>query len=112
MHLDLTGRPVPGGPSPDGRTFMAEQFDILSLLAYRRQGELTLADWWSSVRRTGDLELGWMDPDDLLPVASMAVRSLFRMVVKGLRLDDTPRVRGSRPPRYHPGRGAPRVGAS
>jgi D-aspartate ligase len=109
MHLDLTGRPVPGDPPPDGRTFMAEQFDILSALAYRRQGELTLAQWWSSVRHTRDLELGWLDPDDLLPVASMAGRSLLRTVVKGLRLGNTPRVTTSRPPRYSPGRGILRI---
>jgi predicted ATP-grasp superfamily ATP-dependent carboligase len=104
MHLDLTGRPVPGDAPPDGRTFIAEQFDVLSALAYRRQGELTLGTWWSSVRQTRDLELGWLDPDDLLPAAWMAVRSLFRAGVKGLRLDNTPRAGYSRPPRYSPGR--------
>jgi len=104
MHLDLTGRPVPGDAPPDGRTFMAEQFDVLSALAYHRQGELTLGQWWSSVRQARDLELGWLDPDDLLPAVSMAVRSLFRAVVKGLRLDNTPRAGDSRPPRYYPGR--------
>jgi D-aspartate ligase len=100
---------VPGDPPPDGRTFMAEQLDILSALAYRRQGELTLAQWWSSVRHTRDLELGWLDPDDLLPVASMAGRSLLRTVVKGLRLGNTPRATTSRPPRYSPGRGILRI---
>jgi D-aspartate ligase len=109
MHLDLTGRPVPGDAPPDGRTFMAEQFDVLTALACRRQGELALAEWWSSVRQTRDLELGWLDRDDLLPVASVAVRSLFRTVVKGLRLDNTPRAGFSRPPRYYPGRRALRV---
>jgi D-aspartate ligase len=104
MHLDLTGRPVPGDAPPDGRTFMAEQFDVLSALASRRQGELTLGQWWSSVRQAPDLELGWLDPDDLLPAASMVVRSLFRAVVKGLRLDNAPRAGYSGPPRYSPGR--------
>jgi predicted ATP-grasp superfamily ATP-dependent carboligase len=104
MHLDLTGRPVPGDAPPDGRTFMAEQFDVLSALAYRRQGELTLGAWWSSVRQARDLELGWLDRDDLLPAGWMAARSLFRAVVKGLRLDSTPRTGSIRPPRYYPGR--------
>jgi D-aspartate ligase len=104
MHLDLTGRPVPGDAPPDGRTFMAEQFDILSALAYRRQDELTLGAWWSSVRQARDLELGWLDRDDLLPAVWMAVRSLFRAVVKGLRLDRTARTGSIRPPRYYPGR--------
>jgi D-aspartate ligase len=106
MHLDLTGRPVPGEAPPDGRSFMAEQFDVLSALAYRRQGELTLGAWWASVRQARDLELGWLDRDDLLPAGWMAVRSLFRAVVKGLRLDRTPRAGSSRPPRYSPGRQA------
>jgi hypothetical protein len=71
---------------------MAEQFDVLSVLGYRRQGELTLAEWWSSVRQTGDLEFGWLDPDDLLPVAWMAVRSLFRTVSRdsGLTISHAP----------------------
>jgi len=104
MHLDLTGRPVPGDAPPDGRTFMAEQFDVLSALAYRRQRELTLGAWWASVRQAQDLELGWLDREDLLPAGSMAVRSLFRAVAKGLRLDSTPRAGASRSPRYYPGR--------
>jgi hypothetical protein len=83
---------------------MAEQFDVLSALAYRRQGELTLGAWWSSVRQARDLELGWLDRDDLLPAGWMAVRSLSRAVVKGLRLDSTPRTGSTRPPRYYPGR--------
>ena len=110
MHLDLTGRPVPGDAPPDGRTFMAEQFDVLSALAYRRQGELTLGAWWSSVRQARDLELGWLNRDDLLPAGGMAVRSLFQAVAKGLRLDNTPRAGYRRPPRYYPGRGILRVG--
>jgi D-aspartate ligase len=110
MHLDLTGRPVPGDAPPDGRTFMAEQFDVLSALAYRRQGEITLGAWWSSVRQARDLELGWLDREDLLPAGGMAVRSLFRAVAKGLRLDNTPRAGYRRPPRYYPGRGILRVG--
>jgi D-aspartate ligase len=103
MHLDLTGRPVPGDAPPDGRTFMAEQFDVLAALAHHRQGELTLVDWWSSVRRSASLELGWLDPDDLAPAASVTARCLFRLVVKGLRLSSTPRIG---PPRYYPGRDA------
>lgn len=111
MHLDLTGRPVPGDTPPEGRMFMAEPFDVLSALALRRQGKLTLAGWWSSVRQPGDLELGWLHADDLLPVASLAVRSLFEMVVKGLHLGigTTPSAGPGRPPRYRPGRAVPHV---
>jgi D-aspartate ligase len=104
MHLDLTGRPVPGDAPPEDRMFMAEPLDVLAALALRRQGKLTVAGWWSSVRQPADLELGWLDAHDLLPVASLAVRSLYRMVVKGLRLDRTPRAGPGRPPRYRPGR--------
>ena len=109
MHLDLTGRPVPGDAPPEGRVFIAEQFDVLAALALRRRGKLTLGAWWSSVRQPGDLELGWLDADDPLPVVSLAVRSLYRMAVKALRLDRTPRAGPGRPPRYRPGRAAPHV---
>jgi hypothetical protein len=100
---------VPGDAPPEGRMFMAEQFDVLAALALRRQGKLTLAGWWSSVRQPADLELGWLDAHDLLPVASLAVRSLYRMVVKGLRLDSTPNVTPGRRLHYRPGRAAPHV---
>jgi hypothetical protein len=112
MHLDLTGRPVPGDAPPDGRMFMAEQFDVLAALALRRQGRLTLAGWWSSIRQTADLELGWLDLDDLLPGASLAARSLYRMMVKGLHLGTTPSAGPGRPPRYRPGRAVPQVAAA
>jgi D-aspartate ligase len=112
MHLDLTGRPVPGDAPPDGRMFMAEQFDVLAALALRRQGRLTLAEWWSSIRQTADLELGWLDLDDLLPGASLAARSLYRMMVKGLHLGTTPSAGPGRPPRYRPGRAVPQVAAA
>jgi D-aspartate ligase len=112
MHLDLTGRPVPRDAPPEGRMFMTEPFDVLAALALRRQGRLTLAAWWSSVRQPGELELGWLDADDLLPVASLAARSLYRMVVKGLHLGTTPSAGPGRPPRYRPGRAVSRVAAA
>jgi predicted ATP-grasp superfamily ATP-dependent carboligase len=109
MHLDLTGRPVPADAPPDGRTFVAEQFDVLSALGYCRLGELTLADWWSSIRQPEDLEWGWLDADDPLPVASMVVRSLYRTISKAVQRNKFPHANPGRLPRYSSGRGVLRV---
>ena len=104
MHLDLTGRPVPRAVQPEGRAFMAEQFDILAVLAARRRGQLTLREWWSSARSSAELELGWLDRADLVPPAMLAVRSLARPATKALGLDDPSRAAASAAPRYSPGR--------
>ena len=103
MHLDLTGRPVPRGVQSEGRAFMAEQFDVLALLAARRRGELTLQEWWSSTRSPAELELGWLDRADPVPAAMLAVRSLVRLGTKAFRLD-LGRAAATATPRYSPGR--------
>ena len=104
MHLDLTGRPVPRAVQPEGRAFMAEQFDVLAVLAARRRGELTLREWWSSARGHAELELGWLDRADLVPPAMLAVRSLARLATKWFGLDGPGRAAASATPRYSPGR--------
>jgi len=104
MHLDLTGQDVPRGVQPEGRAFMAEQFDVLAVLAARRRGELTLREWWSSARSPAELELGWLDRGDLVPPAMLAVRSLVRLASKTFRSDDPGRAAASATPRYSPGR--------
>ena len=83
MHLDLTGLSVPAGGQPEGRAFLAEQFDVLAFLAARGSGGLTLRQWWASTRGHADLEFGWLDRGDPLPAAMLAVRSLLRAAVKG-----------------------------
>ena len=107
MHLDLTGRAVPRGVQPEGRAFMAEQFDVLAVLAARRRGELTLREWRTSARSPAELELGWLDRADPVPAAMLAVRSLVRLAAKAFRLDGAGRAASSAAPRYSPGRYRP-----
>jgi D-aspartate ligase len=104
MHLDLTGRPVPRGLQQEGRAFIAEQFDILAVLAGRRRGKPTLRQWWSSARGHPELELGWLDRDDLVPPAMLAVRLLVRGAAKALKLDGPRLAAAGTAPRYSPGR--------
>jgi len=75
MHLDLTGRPVtPGKPVP-GRTLTIENYDPIAMLAYRRNQNLSLGSWLSSMR-TAD-EYAWFAPDDLAPFAMTGARTLW-----------------------------------
>lgn len=107
MHLDLTGRAVPRGVQPEGRAFMAEQFDVPAVLAARRHGELTLRQWWSSARGCAELELGWLDRADLLPPAMLAARLLVRGAAKAFSLDRPDPATAGAAPRYSPGRRRP-----
>ncbi|MEU9333336.1 ATP-grasp domain-containing protein [Streptomyces sp. NPDC048290] len=70
LHLDLTGRPVPGGAPPAGRRYVVENIDLPALLAYRRSGYTTPH---APPRATGT-ELAWLAPDDPLPFATMLAR--------------------------------------
>jgi D-aspartate ligase len=107
MHLDLTGRAVPRGVPPEGRAFMAEQFEVLAVLAGRRRRELTLRQWWSSARSPAALELGWLDRADLVPAAMLAVRSLARLAAKASGFDGHGRATIGAAPQYLPGRHRP-----
>lgn len=103
-HLDLTGRDVPAGSPRIGRSFLVENYDLIAALRYRRDG-LDLKSWVESLRRVD--ELAWFARDDLAPFGLMCLRMGWRAMTRPLR------VRGWRtgspaPPRYRPGRHAPR----
>ncbi|NUL04362.1 ATP-grasp domain-containing protein [Streptomyces lunaelactis] len=70
MHLDLTGREVPGGPQADGRMFVAGQLDLPSVASWLLH-EHRLPPALLSGRET---ERAWLSRDDPLPVAAEAIR--------------------------------------
>ena len=76
LHLDLTGRPVPGAPPVEDRKFIVESQDWLAGLRYARHGELTFRAWLHSVR--GRREYAWACADDPLPALVMGVRLFSR----------------------------------
>ncbi len=69
QHLALTGRPVPHAAFPEGRAFVAEDFDYVARLAYR--GEPTDAP--APAGRAPSTERAWFALDDPLPVLPMVI---------------------------------------
>jgi D-aspartate ligase len=61
MHLDLTGRPVPGGPQRDGVRYLVESYDWAVRRAYGRP----LPAWLVQVMRAD--ERAWTAATDLRP---------------------------------------------
>lgn len=70
MHLDLTGRGVPGGEQRTGRRYIVENIDLPALLAYRRSGYTTP----HAPARPSGTELAWFAGDDPLPFFTMLAR--------------------------------------
>jgi hypothetical protein len=70
QHLDLTGRPVPGAPCPDGRRFVVENLDLPAWLAFRRSEYATP----HRPARITATELGWFAADDLAPLVPLLPR--------------------------------------
>jgi len=70
MHLDLTGRPVPSAPMPEGRRIIVENVDLTARLSGRRS-----TDHLPPLPEAGETELAWFAADDPLPVVAMLARS-------------------------------------
>ncbi len=65
LYLDLTGQPLPPAVPREGRKWVVENQDLESCLDYRREGALSLGEWWRSYR--GVEEAAWLAGDDLRP---------------------------------------------
>ncbi|WP_326807778.1 ATP-grasp domain-containing protein [Streptomyces sp. NBC_01186] len=75
LHLDLTGRAVPGGVQREGRRYLVEHIDPAARLAYlygRGRGYRT--PHAPSHTRAQGTELAWAAADDPLPAAVLLVR--------------------------------------
>jgi predicted ATP-grasp superfamily ATP-dependent carboligase len=71
MHLDLTGRPLPGGRQIDGRRYIVEDLALASAVAYRR--DHAPKEPVFGLARAG-VERAWLASDDPLPALAAAVR--------------------------------------
>jgi predicted ATP-grasp superfamily ATP-dependent carboligase len=109
LHLDLTGRDVPETAPAVGRTFVVENYALLSVLCSGRPGPWRAGRaerpgrsdraGRSRLARSGT-EAAWFALDDPLPACSMAVAWVLHLVRRGWR-----RVRHAeraKPPRTTP----------
>lgn len=112
-YLDLTGQAIPPGEQLNERTFMAESYDPLSMLAHWRRGELTPGAWLTQVRSLD--EPAWFARDDLRPFGLMCLRMSWKTASRplpGLRRKSSSGASYSSRVEYRPGRAKVEVGRS
>jgi D-aspartate ligase len=101
LYLDLTQGSLRAGRPVEGRTFIAEPYDMITSFFYIRSGRQSVAEWWRSLR--GCREFAWFSKDDVLPFVMMWVRLLQKTLQRMLRIrQPPPRLYGA--PRYLIGR--------
>jgi len=83
LYLELTGSGVGRSQAAAPRTFIVEPFDLFASLSYVRHGQLTMREWWQSLK--GKRELAWFSWDDPLPFVMMCVRLVLRVAGRALR---------------------------
>ena len=69
LYLDMTGQPVTAVRACPGRKWIVEDFDLVALFRYRRDGKLTFGEWLRSLR--GVRESAFFAMDDLVPMLLM-----------------------------------------
>ncbi|MGI9424197.1 MAG: hypothetical protein ACR2PA_13480 [Hyphomicrobiaceae bacterium] len=66
LYLHATGQEEPSEVVPlEGRRWMIEDYDIVSSIAYVKEGSLTVSQWISSLRTVN--ECAWSDRSDMKP---------------------------------------------
>ena len=83
MHLDLTGRRFTPGRAVPGRSLLVENYDPITALSLRREGELSLRSWLASVRAAD--EAAWFARDDLAPFFLSGARTVWQAAGYRLR---------------------------
>lgn len=85
LHLDLTGRPVPP-PVPDhGRTFVVENYALLSVLSVLFSAGRRGGRWGGRRDRSRGTETAWFAWDDPRPAYAMTVAWLLHAARGGVR---------------------------
>jgi predicted ATP-grasp superfamily ATP-dependent carboligase len=85
-YLDLTGQAVRAEPASEGRKWLVENLDLITLPDHLKQRKLTFSQWLRSLR--GVRETAWFDWSDLSPFWAMclsALRSWWSERFKGRR---------------------------
>jgi D-aspartate ligase len=105
-YLDLTSQPVPPGEQVDGRSFLVENYDPISVLSHLRHGDLTPWAWLASLRAVD--ETAWFARDDLRPFGLMCLQMGRRLASR--RSGACGGSASGAGIRYRPGRAAPGSG--
>jgi predicted ATP-grasp superfamily ATP-dependent carboligase len=79
LYLDLTGQPQQPSPPQEGRRWLIEDYDLVSSLAYFREGTLKPMDWLLSMK--GVKETAWFDARDPVPALVTAGRFSKRLAL-------------------------------
>lgn len=82
QHLDLTGRAVPRAAPAHGRTFVVENYALLSALLVPRARAGARPGGEAPYRST---ETAWCAPDDARPACAMAVAWVLHVARQGRR---------------------------
>ena len=83
LHLDLTGRGITAGEAVPGRALVVENYDPLAARVYRREGNLSIRSWLSSMRAAD--EAAWFALDDLAPFFLTGTRMVWQAAESRLR---------------------------
>lgn len=83
MYRDLTGQQVPMSENSEGRRWIVEPLDLVSSIAYRRRGDITLVRWLRSLRHVR--EAAWFALDDPLPFLTLWLGVLVHWLPHRLR---------------------------
>jgi len=101
LYLDMTGQPVPGQVSAEGRKWVVEDGDIETFYKTWRKGELGILAWLLSFR--GVREAAYFARDDMQPfhaVSQIFLQTLWRRILRQMRLALPTSLRGA--PRVRP----------
>jgi D-aspartate ligase len=80
LYLDLTGRRVPQLSAVENRTFIVESYDLFASAGYMRRGELTVREWWRSLK--GPRKFAWFSLADPIPFPIMWIRLLLQITAR------------------------------
>jgi D-aspartate ligase len=98
LYYDLTGGAVQPDYAREGRKWIAEDLDFVSLVSYLQEQSITLKQWWTS--SVGIEECAYLAADDLVPILPMClsrVAELCRRIYSRFRQPPVARLRGDRP---------------
>ena len=97
MYCDLTGQPLPAAREQryGGAKWVYLRRDVQSALHYWRRGELSLGQWWRTLRgRKAYAVLSWTDP---VPFLGDLMQSAAKVVNGRSRAGKAKSRRGARP---------------